>query len=749
MHSEVGRTEDDRLNLSKNMVAEQPLQVAGEMSSSSAQQLPSEVVHAHAGSVKGQIVIPSSDGSVGSTSTTHTLSSAFTDWVVSSSNENADTCMSIQDGGGKSTRRRRRRPAHDDTSSVAKTSHDADTMHSLWAENSRLKEEMRTMRRALHRSSAVTAQDDQTELIMQLKLEIAELSTNLDEARMAALSEKEAGDSRLVDLRNLLAETQRQLVEAKTKSGSTDTIFVVVEKDDKDQKGQVAVASSAVEHSSAVDHVRIQALQEEMAGVKADAKKARKELDLARKENQRLQRVQEITRSLQTDKVDQTNDEMEELEKQLSEAKVQIAELKSELEGSENTSSTLMEETSQLAHHISALTTEKTDLFAKMKKYKQVVPSMKQSLTKLQKDKIELRVRLEAAEVLAEDFKKRYIRLGESLAGISMADLEDLLHKDDLDKIGEERERKEQEKKGKFRRMFEGSTIGMALTETIGPGSGENTGGIRRRRSLSDADAAFAFEADLCSEDPPALSPLSSHRPNRRARSFDFGEVNVQQLLNDTSSGGGVNVNERRPRRSRRSSNLSSGRRPGRSQSVDPSEMRLDIDIIGDDYDDGCATSDGKQPRQPRQVRRTSAIVASSRRRSSSADPYSTKRSSMPNSRSASKTGSLADSLANVLEGVYSANRTMSEANNSSGRTGIDSIAESSMNSLGEDWIEQCVVAAFQFEGCNSDSAALNVDLNDIVSDEKDAPAHQLTTMPSARGESDGARDVDDYISGK
>jgi hypothetical protein len=121
----------------------------------------------------------------------------------------------------------------------------------------------------------------------------------------------------------------------------------------------------------------------------------------------------------------------------------------------------------------------------------------------------------------------------------------------------------------------------------------------------------------------------------------------------------------------------------------------------------------------------------------------------MPNSRSASKTGSLADSLANVLEGVYSANRTMSEANNSSGRTGIDSIAESSMNSLGEDWIEQCVVTAFQFEGCNSDSAALNVDLNDIVSDEKDAPAHQLTKMPSARGESDGARDVDDYISGK
>ena len=269
---------------------------------------------------------------------------------------------------------------------------------------------------------------------------------------------------------------------------------------------------------------------------------------------------------------------------------------------------------------------------------------MKQSLTKLQKDKIELRVRLEAAEVLAEDYKKRYIRLGESLAGISMEDLEDLLHKEDLDRIREERERKEQEKKGKLRRMFEGSTFGMALTETIGPGSGENTEGIRRRRSLSDADAAFAFEADLRSEDPPALSPPSSRRLNRRARSFDFGEVNVQQILNDASSVDGVNVNERRPRRSRRSSNLSSGRRPRRSRSVDPSEMRLDIDVIGDDHDDGCAISE-KQPRQPRQARRSSAIVASSRRRSSSADPYSTKRSSMPNSRSGSKTGSLADSL--------------------------------------------------------------------------------------------------------
>ena len=635
------------------MVAEQPLQVAGEMSSSFGQQLPSEVVHHVGGPGKGRLAIPSSDASVGSTSTTHTLSSAFTDMVVSSSNENADTCTPTQDGGS-STRRRRRKPAHDDDpSSVAKTSHDADAVHSLRAENNRLKEEMRTMRRALHRSSAVTAQDDQTELIMQLKLEIAELSTNLDEARMATLSEKEAGDSRLVDLKNLLAETQRQLVEAKTKSSSTDTIFVVVEKDDKDQKGHVAPALSAVEHSSGVDGVRFQALQDAKAVSDQDAKKARKELDLAKKENQRLQRIQEITKSLQTDKVDQTNVKIEELENQLSEYKVKIAELKSELEGSENTSNHLMEETSQLADQISTLATEKTDLFAKIKKYKQVVPSMKQSLTKLQKDKIELRVRLESAEVLAEDYKKRYIRLGESLAGISMEDLEDLLHKEDLDRIREERERKEQEKKGKLRRMFEGSTFGMALTETIGPGSGENTEGIRRRRSLSDADAAFAFE-DLRSEDPPALSPPSSRRLSRRARSFDFGEVNVQQMLNDANSVDGVTVNERRPRRSRRSSNLSSGRRPRRSRSVDPSEMRLDVDIIGGeggDNDDGAA-SERQYPRQPRQARRSSAIVASSRRRSSSADPYSTKRSSMPNSRSGSKTGSLADSLANVLKGV-------------------------------------------------------------------------------------------------
>ena len=699
--------EGDRLNLSKNMVAERPLQVAGEMSSSFTQQHhQAEVVHHVGDPVKGRLAIPSSEASVGSTSTTHTLSSAFTDMVVSSSNENADTCTPTQDGGS-STRRRRRKPAHDDPSSVAKTSHDADAVHSLRAENNRLKEEMRTMRRALHRSSAVTAQDDQTELIMQLKLEIAELSTNLDEARMATLSEKEAGDSRLVDLKNLLAETQRQLVEAKTKSSSTDTIFVVVEKDDKGQKGQDAATLSAVEHSSGVDDVRFQALQDAKAVSDQDAKKARKELDLAKKENQRLQRIQEITKSLQTDKFDQTNVKIEELENQLSECKVQIAELKSELEGSENTSNHLMEEASQLADQISTLATEKTDLFAKIKKYKQVVPSMKQSLTKLQKDKIELRVRLESAEVLAEDYKKRYIRLGESLAGISMADLEDLLHKDDFDKIREERERKEQEKKGKLRRMFEGSTIRIALTETIGPGSGEKTEGVRRRRSLSDADAAFAFEADLRSEDPPTLSPPSSRRLSRRARSFDFGEVNVQQMLNNANSVDGVTVNERRPRRSRRSSNLSSGRRPRRSRSVDPSEMRLDIDINGGeggDHDDGAA-SERQYPRQPGEARRSSAIVASSRRRSSSADPYSTKRSSMPNSRSGSKTGSLADSLANALEGVHSANRTMSEANNSSGRTGIDSIAESSMNSLGDDWIEQCVVTAFQFEECNSDSA--------------------------------------------
>ena len=326
-----------------------------------------------------------------------------------------------------------------------------------------------------------------------------------------------------------------------------------------------------------------------------------------------------------------------------------------------------------------------------------------------------------------------------------MADLEDLLHKDDFDKIREERERKEQEKKGKLRRMFEGSTIGMALTETIGPGTGEKTEGIRRRRSLSDAE--FAFEVDLRSEDPPALSPPSSRRLSRRARSFDFGEVNVQQMLNDANSVDGATVNERRPRRSRRSSNLSSGRRPRRSRSVDPSEMRLDIDINGGeggDHDDGAA-SERQYPRQPGEARRSSAIVASSRRRSSSADPYSTKRSSMPNSRSGSKTGSLADSLANVLEGVYSTDRTTSEANNSSGRTGIDSIAESSMNSLGDNWIEQCVVTAFQFEECNSDSAALNVDLDDIGSGEKD----DVVQMSSAKVESAGARDVDDYISGK
>ena len=125
------------------------------------------------------------------------------------------------------------------------------------------------------------------------------------------------------------------------------------------------------------------------------------------------------------------------------------------------------------------------------------------------------------------------------------------------------------------------------------------------------------------------------------------------------------------------------------------------------------------------------------------------KRSSMPNSRSGSKTGSLADSLANVLEGVYSTNRTMSEANNSSGRTGIDSIAESSMNSLGDNWIEQCVVTAFQFEECNSDSAALNVYLDDIGSGEKDDVVQQATKMSSTKVESASAGDVDDHISGK
>ena len=71
------------------------------------------------------------------------------------------------------------------------------------------------------------------------------------------------------------------------------------------------------------------------------------------------------------------------------------------------------------------------------------------------------------------------------------------------------------------------------------------------------------------------------------------------------------------------------------------------------------------------------------------------------------------------------------------------------MNSLGDNWIEQCVVTAFQFEECNSDSAALNVDLDDIVSGEKDGPVQQIMEMPTAKGESSGARDVDDYISGK
>jgi len=447
------------------------------------------------GPVAGRINAPTSrDASVRSTSTstTRTLSSASMcqDMLVSSSRELAVADTSAPNAGG----RRRRRPAHNtcnESSTAEKAAHDEEIIHALRAENNRIKEEMRDMRRALHRSSAVTTQDDQTELIMQLKLEIAELSTSLDEARMATLVEKGAGNRRLAELQSLFAEAQRQLVEAKSaksKGGSADTIFVVVGKDQKDKAVRATATSTgnkitAVEHdtsSAPIDEARFRALQDEKAKSDQEAANARRELDEAKRENQRLQRVQEITRSLQTGKVDQTNDKIEELEKQLTKSKVQIAELKSDLERSEHTSNHLMEETSQLAEQISSM---KQEQMAKIKKYKHVVSSMKQSLAKFQTDKIGLRVRLEGAEVLAEDFKKRYIRLGESFASISLEDMENLLHEEDFEAIQEERARKDQEKKGKFRRMFEGSTIGMALTETIAPSSGEKAGGGEKKKN--------------------------------------------------------------------------------------------------------------------------------------------------------------------------------------------------------------------------------------------------------------------------
>ena len=42
-----------------------------------------------------------------------------------------------------------------------------------------------------------------------------------------------------------------------------------------------------------------------------------------------------------------------------------------------------------------------------------------------------------------------------------------------------------------------------------------------------------------------------------------------------------------------------------------------------------------------------------------------------------------------------------------------------------------------------------NVDLDDIVSGEKDDVVQQATKMSSTKVESASARDVDDYISGK
>ena len=478
MHDGAGRNEEGRLlQLSKNTAAahgqhqhqhqHQHQQVAEELSTQQLLQL------AMLGPVAGRVNAPSRDASVRSisTSTTRTLSSASMcqEKVVSSSRELAVADTSAPNVGG----RRRRRPAHNESLTAEKAAHDEETIHALRAENNRIKEEMGDMRRALHRSSAVTTQDDQTELIMQLKLEIAELSTSLDEARMATLVEKGAGDRRLAELQSLFAETQRQLVEAKRKGGSATSTGNKI---------------TAVEHDTSsaptcIDEARFRALQDEKAKSDQEAANARRELDEAKRENQRFQRVQEITRSLQTGKVDQTNDKIEELEKQLTKSKVQIADLKSDLEGSEHTSNHLMEETSQLAEQISSMKQEQMNSVATIKKYKHVLSSMKQSLAKFQTDKIGLRVRLEGAEVLAEDFKKRYIRLGESFASISLEDMENLLHEEDFEAIQEERARKDQEKKGKFRRMFEGSTIGMALTETIAPSSGEKAGGGEKKKN--------------------------------------------------------------------------------------------------------------------------------------------------------------------------------------------------------------------------------------------------------------------------
>ena len=76
----------------------------------------------------------------------------------------------------------------------------------------------------------------------------------------------------------------------------------------------------------------------------------------------------------------------------------------------------------------------------------------------------------------------------------------------------------------------------------------------------------------------------------------------------------------------------------------------------------------------------------------------------------------------------------------------MNSIAESSMHSLGGEWIEKCVVTAFQFDECNAASAALNVDLEDVATGDEEGAEEQVPEAPPAGEEFVNARIVGDYI---
>ena len=108
-------------------------------------------------------------------------------------------------------------------------------------------------------------------------------------------------------------------------------------------------------------------------------------------------------------------------------------------------------------------------------------------------------------------------------------------------------------------------------------------------------------------------------------------------------------------------------------------------------------------------------------------DLHSTKRSSLPSRQS-------------------SYDWTMSEANSSGG---MDSIAESLMNASGGDWIEKCVVTAFQFDECNSASADLNVDLEDVATDDEVGTEEQVAEVAGEDFASAKITYIDDYMSGK